>query len=647
LPGAAARGTVQPTGVPDAQPIPVIAIPKTSREEPVSRSPAPSPFTAARGRRFRAVRGRRRRPVLRPGFLAVRRRRSPAAGRARAPRAAVFLFAAAAGALFTPVGTEAQGLTADEVIRVDSVFEDWSDPAGPGAAVAITRNGRIVYSQGYGSAQLEYRIPVAPTTIFHVASVSKQFTTFAVALLARDGLLSWDDEVHRHLPELPDLGRPVTLRHLANHTSGVRDQWELLIQAGWRIDDVITRDQIMALMARQRELNFEPGSEYLYSNMGYSLLAEVVERVSGMSFGAFLHERVFLPLSMHRTHVHSDHTMVVPGRAYSYAPGANGEWRNAVLSYANQGATSLFTTVEDLARWIAEMEEPVVGDPDLWAEMVEPAPLNSGDTAPYGLGISVGTYRGLATRGHGGADAGFRTNLLHFPQERVGVVVFGNAASFNAAGMARGVADVILAGRLEEENGEEDPHRGPVTVAAETLEELVGVYRVPDGMLVSVVLRQGRLEAEVGPEDRFLLVPTSDSTFNVEALDGRLTFTRDGQRRVDGVVFASPDGTQRLRRVEITEMAPEELGAYVGTYYSPELDVVYRIRMEGDVLYVARPRQPAQALMVLDRDRFGASTWGLNTVEFSRDDDGRVDGFRVSGGRVRNLRFERVQEWAF
>jgi len=564
-----------------------------------------------------------------------------------------------AGAMAFAQSAEAQSITAAQVEAVDAAFQAWNDPAGPGAAVAVTWNGRIVYSQGYGSAQLEYRIPVTPTTPFHVASVSKQFTTFAVALLARDGLLSWDDEVHRHLPALPEFGRPVTLRQLAQHTSGIRDQWELLIQAGWRIDDVITRDQILALMARQRELNFEPGSEYLYSNMGYSLLAEVVEQVAGEPFGTFLRERVFLPLGMHRTHVHNDHTRIVPGRAYSYAPTPEQGWRNAVLSYANQGATSLFTTAEDLGRWMTEMESPMVGDEVLWAEMTEPARLNGGDTAPYGLGLSVGSYRGLRTIGHGGADAGFRTNLLFFPDEGMGVVVFGNASSFNAGGLAREVARVFLEDRLEPVEAEEATAAttgavpvGPVEVPRSALDELAGLYRLPTGALIAVSARDGGLVAEVDEETRFPLTPISETTFRVESAEGtsegsegRATFSRDGDGRVQGMTVALSDATLQGRRVEVASLPAEVMAQYEGSFYSPELDVVYRIRVREDELVVERPRQPEESLFVFDRDRFGSSQWGMNTVEFARDAEGRVVQMLVSGGRVRNVRFHRVDPW--
>lgn len=552
-----------------------------------------------------------------------------------------------AGALL-PGTLHGQGADQEQVEAVDAVFEEWSDAAGPGAAVAVTREGRVIYSQGYGSAQLEYRVPVTPTTPFHVASVSKQFTTFAVALLARDGILSWDDPVHEHLPDLPDLGATVTLRQLANHTSGVRDQWELLILAGWRIDDVITQDQIMDLMARQRELNFEPGSEYLYSNMGYSLLAEVVEEVSGEDFGDFLEERVFLPLGMHRTHVHDDHTHLVPGRAYSYRPASGEGWRKAVLSYANQGATSLFTTVEDLARWVAEMEEPAVGDEALWREMTQPAILNNGDTSSYGLGLSLGSHRGLTTQGHGGADAGFRTNLLHFPEERFGVVVFGNASSFSAGSKARRVAEVFLEDRMEPEEDEEkeEPEpRAPVTVDAEVLEELEGLYRVAEDEMITVEREDGQLMLRLPDDETHALAPESESAFRVPEVEGRVTFQRDREDRVEWLTFSHPDGRERARRVELASLPREELERYAGSYYSPELDVVYRLEVEDGRLEVHRPRQPEVALILLDRDRFASSSWGLNSVEFTRDDAGEVDGFRTSGGRVRDLRFHRVPEW--
>ena len=214
-----------------------------------------------------------------------------------------------------PIGLFAQE---DRTKRVDDLFESWSKPGTPGAAVAIIQHGKLVYEKGYGLANLEYDIPVTPQTIYHVASVSKQFTAMALVLLEQEGKLSLEDEVHKYLPELPDYKHPITLRQLLQHTSGIRDQWQTLALAGWRLDDVITQEQILRLLFHQKELNFVPGTRHLYSNGGYTLAAEVVARVSGKPFPEFCQDRIFGPLAMTRTHFHQDHRRIVHDRAYSY-----------------------------------------------------------------------------------------------------------------------------------------------------------------------------------------------------------------------------------------------------------------------------------------------------------------------------------------
>lgn len=229
--------------------------------------------------------------------------------------------------------------------KVDQLFATWDKPESPGAAIAVIKDGVVVYKRGYGSANLEYNVPITPQTVFHVASVSKQFTAFAIALLAHQGKLSLDDDIRKHLPEVPDFGKKITIRHLIHHTSGLRDQWTLLGMAGWRLDDVITKEHILKMVRHQKELNFDPGAENLYSNTGYTLLAVIVERVSGQSFRDYTDANIFKPLGMTNTHFHDDHERIVKNRAYSYSPaGPGGGFKAAPLNYANVGATSLFTT---------------------------------------------------------------------------------------------------------------------------------------------------------------------------------------------------------------------------------------------------------------------------------------------------------------
>ena len=421
---------------------------------------------------------------------------------------------------------------------IDAVFADLDRPGSPGASVAVIQDGDIIYSRGYGEAQIEHGVPVTTRTIFHVASVSKEFTAMAVTMLAADGALSLEDPVQQHLPFVPEFEHPVTVRQMIYHTSGIRDQWQLLGMSGWRLDDVITTEQIIALMTRQRELNFVPGSEYLYSNMGYTLLAQTVEAVSGMSFAEFTASRIFQPLGMDRTHFHDDHEHMVPDRAYSYKPAPAEEpaadqaagteapddrprYDKSVLSYANAGATSLFTTAEDLARWLDNFRHETLGGPAVMATMQARGVLNDGDTIPYAHGLSVGEYRGLRTIGHGGSDAGFRTQVYWFPEANTGVVVLTNAANGNPAGRARGVADIVLAGSFTEDEGEED---GPPPAAADStppwvpdpvaLAAYAGSYYSPeldalyhldvaDGRLVAHHIRHGAIDLDPRAPDEF------------------------------------------------------------------------------------------------------------------------------------------------
>jgi CubicO group peptidase (beta-lactamase class C family) len=446
--------------------------------------------------------------------------------------------------------------------HVDRLFSDIVSDTSPGAAIAIIHEGRVVYSRGYGMANLEYDIPITPSTIFHVASVSKQFTAFAIATLADRGLLSLDDDVRIYMPDIPDFGQTITIRHLIHHTSGLRDQWELLAVAGWRLDDVITKEHILKMLRHQRELNFGPGDEYLYSNMGYTVLAEIVERVSGQSFKDWTHENIFEPLGMTNTHFHEDHQHIVPNRAYSYTPHPDNDFQTSILSYANVGATSLFTTVEDLTRWMINFDTAVVGSKRIFSTMHQRGMLNNGERLEYAFALTVQNYRGLEVIGHGGADAGFRSYAGRFPEADFAVIVLSNLGTFSPQRMAYRIADLFL-------------------------------------------------------HDKF---DASES-----GIPGR-----EHNRQVPGK--SDTPGVQPIR---------QQLREYTGTYYSEELGTFYLIELHGDKLIATHRRHSDIDLMPAGADRFGGNRFWFQTVEFIRKGDERVEGFRLSGGRVRNLWFEK------
>ncbi|HEY4132314.1 MAG TPA: serine hydrolase domain-containing protein, partial [Gemmatimonadaceae bacterium] len=277
---------------------------------------------------------------------------------------------------------------------IDKVFDAWRSTNGPGCAVGVGRNGNVMFERGYGMANLETGTPITPSSIFHVASVSKQFTAMSIMLLEHDGKLSVNDNIRKYLPEIPDYGTPITIRHLLTHTSGLRDQWSLMyLQRGRFEEDRITEADVMDIVPRQTALNFTPGAEYLYSNTGFTLLGVIVKRVSGKSLRDFADERIFKPLGMTHTHFHDDYSMLVPGRTSAYEPRGN-SWRVSIPNFDVYGATSLFTTVGDLLTWEANFDNPTIADRTIVSRMEAPTILTNGDTSTYGFGLIAGTYRG-------------------------------------------------------------------------------------------------------------------------------------------------------------------------------------------------------------------------------------------------------------
>ena len=304
--------------------------------------------------------------------------------------------------------------------RVDAVFKDYDSATSPGCAVAVFQGDKILYKRAYGMANLDHDVRLSTSSVFHVASVSKQFTAAAILLLAQDGKLGLDDDIRKHVPELPDFGTTITIRQLANHTSGIRDQWDLLGLAGWRYSrDLITDDDVLELLARQKDLNFPPGTRHMYSNSGYTLLAVIVSRVSGKSFRDFTTERIFAPLGMTSTHFRDAFTEIVKNQAYGYAPFGQ-TFRLSTTNFDTAGATSLLTTVEDMAKWYANFDTGTVGGDKLLGGLLDRGVLKDGTRIDYAFGMTHGTYRGAATIGHGGADAGYRADFVRFtnPQAR-------------------------------------------------------------------------------------------------------------------------------------------------------------------------------------------------------------------------------------
>ena len=529
--------------------------------------------------------------------------------------------------------------------QVDELFTEWDTNNTPGAAVAIVKDGAIIYKKGYGIANLEYDIPITPSSIFHIASVSKQFTVFSILLLEKQGKLSLDDDIRKYIPEVPDFGKTITLRHLASHTSGLRDQWNLLSMAGWRMDDVITKAHVLKLVSMQKELNFNPGDEFAYCNTGFTLLAEVVARVSDMSFAVFTEKNIFEPLEMNNTLFYDDHEKIVKNRAYSYQQDSSG-FKKSVLNYANVGATSLFTTVEDLSLWAMNFTDIKVGDSTIINKMNTPAVLNNGETFGGALGQFVGDYRGLNEIQHGGADAGYRSYLTRFPTENFAVIVFSNSAEFNPDGIAHKIVDIYLEDKLKPEDRPEEikeaSNSEAITVDEKILSTYVGDFELQPGFVISINLNEGKLTGQATGQAAFPLTPKSTTEFKVEGVDAKIEFIPNEGENIKLIKLHQGGQIMDAPRVDKLKKSSVILTDYSGDYYSEELATTYTFTVVGDSLVAKHSRLNDFKLNHIKEDMFFGEAWFFGQVEFIRDENNIVTGCKVSNGRVRNLFFEKI-----
>jgi CubicO group peptidase (beta-lactamase class C family) len=547
-------------------------------------------------------------------------------------------------ALCTAAIAQSAGTDKAAAGKVDEVFAQFDKPGSPGCALAVIKDGQITYKRGYGMSNLEYGIPISPSSIFHVASISKEFTAMSVVMLAQQGKLSLDDDVRKYVPEVPDFGEHITIRHLIHHTSGLRDQWSLLDLAGWREDDVITEADILNLVSRQKALNFKPGAEYLYSNTGYTLLAVIVKRVSGQSLREFAEANIFKPLGMTRTHFHDDHTMIVRDRTSAYQPRKGGGLKISIPVFDTYGATSLFTTVEDMAKWDQNFTSKRVGGEAAIEQMLSPGVLNSGKKLTYAFGLVVGEYKGLKTVGHGGADAGYRADFVRFPDQRFSVVCLCNFSRSNPGTLTRRVADIYLADHLKRDLSKEKKSPA-VASTSERPSELelaskVGAYYDRKGeQMIRVEMKDGKLMADVGPG--FPLNPLSKNLFQVVGAPVQVTFEGMANGHPQRMVVVA-EGEAEPTVYEYTETAnptPAQLAEYVGTYYSEELDARYTLIVKDGKLILRRKKFDDSALKPMSADSFTDPETG--DIKFIRDGVNNLSGFELNAGRVRHLKFSK------
>jgi CubicO group peptidase (beta-lactamase class C family) len=541
--------------------------------------------------------------------------------------------------LFVPFSLSAQHVPDSISRKIDSVFQSFT-AAGPGCAVMVSKNGEVIFQKGYGLANMEYAIPVTPKTIFHIASESKQYVAFCMLLLEKEGKLSLDDDIRKHLDYIPDFGQKITIRHLIHHTSGLRDQWQLLATAGWQLDDVITQEHIIKLISKQKALNFNPGEEWLYCNTGYTLMAEIVKKVSGLTLRQYTEKNIFGPLGMKDTHFHDNYTEIVPGRAYSYGFRQGGGFQHAVLSYSTVGATSLFTTVLDEAKWLNNYETGTVGGKDLVEKMYQVGVLNDGRKLGYAFAIGIGKYKGWQQIGHGGGDAGFRTYACRFPEKGLGIAVFSNFGGADPTGLTNRVANVFISDTKEEPKPAEVYFTDSML-----LKKLPGKYYTERGDLAEMVWQNGKLfrrNSNNGSTSEIKLIAEGNNRYK-SSIGGVLVLD---EKNISGDSIMTLKIEQQttvqffIRQPKTNQPVTE---AFAGKFYGAETEAFYYITHKDGQLTLEHRKYSSVPLKNIAPDQFTSPHWWMNHIRFIRDRQGKVIAFEVNSGRVFHLRYDKVK----
>lgn len=540
------------------------------------------------------------------------------------------------------VAPVARGQSSDDfrARQVDSLFAHLNQGISPGIAVAVVRDGKVILRRGYGLADLEHHVPVTPTTVFDVASLAKQVTGFAIATLVADGKIALGDDIRRHVPELPDFGRVITIDHLVHHASGLRDWVGTLSVAGWRRNDAITSRDVMTMAQAQGALNFVPGTRSLYSNTGYVVLAELVQRVTGKPFAEWARANLFAPLGMTSTHLRADYAEVIPDRAFGYGRNPDGSFRATPNLLAAPGSSSLFTTVDDFAKWMINFDTGAVGGRRAVEVMRAPGKLSDGTVVRYGYGITTGTspFNGLPFFSSNGGWASFTAFDAYFPEQRFGVVVFSNSEVVNAQQAAIQITNLYLPPTPRADSAQASPRAA--SPSPSDLDAFAGLYRFDSGSHVRITRFGSMLLSQVPREGNLVMSPKSEREFGVEHEDDEtpVAFERTAGGRATALTY----GGRRAVRADSTSLERPDLAAFAGDYDSEELGTSYRVTRKGGALQLEHRRRGTIPLTWLWGDEFSGLDYYFGSVEFERDRSGKVTGLVINGDpRSLNLRFTR------
>jgi len=528
--------------------------------------------------------------------------------------------------------------------KVDQLMASNTGNDVPGAAVMVMKDGDIILHNTYGMASLTYDVPMDSDTRHNIGSTSKQFTAFGMSLLEEQGKLSLDDDIREYIPELPAFDDTVTIRHLLTHTSGYREYLNTLSLTGRNLSTEIDPDMIIRIIQNQDELQNKPGDEFNYNNTGFSLMSEVVHRVTDVPFPEWMENNVFLPLGMDDTVIKNRSGMIIDDRSTGYTISEEGVYEEVTDLSGAMDAGGIYTTMDDLAEWIRNLNSPAVGDEEIIREISTSYVLNNGEETSYGLGLGIGEHRGLKTLQHGGADMAHRSMLVYFPEIDAAVVTQSNDAGFRGD-HAFTIADAFFEEYYDDNSEDEDEKpevAGEFTYDHEQFDALSGRYEleIQPGFILTFDRDGERLYTQATGQPEIDIRATSDSTFTLVGVAADITFHMNEDMTADSLTLHQ-NGNHIAKRIEWNPSA-DELEQYTGTFYSDEIRTVYTLVTEDESLMLKHYQMDPVQLNPAQEDEF-AGGFPIGNISFIENNEGDIAGFTVSNGRTRGVLFKKIE----
>ncbi len=539
---------------------------------------------------------------------------------------------------FSLVSVQAQ-LSTVQTQKIDSLFNSWTEANQPGGAVGIMQNGEIIYSKAFGLASLEYQVPNTTETLFNIASVSKQLTAMGIVLLHEKGLLSIDDDIRKHLPDMPDFGHTITIRHMLHHTSGMRSLHAMLNLAGWRRGDPRTNEDLYRFMLKQKELNFIPGDEYLYCNTGYILMTNIIENVTKEKFSQWMKTNVFEPLGMGDTYVEDRYDRIVPNNATSYYA-RNSSYFRAVEFWGYVGSGNVHSTTTDLLKWLQNFSTPAANWSSAFEILKTTDPLNDGSENNYAFGLNIGDFKGNNKISHSGGIGGFRAYTSHYPEEQLSIAVLTNFSSSNSGGVERKVADLLLKNKTKTTVAIAKP-KVAKSVITFPLEQLVGKYELRSDLIANISIENDSLHVlQEWNKSEYNIYNTTGNTYEIPK-DANIQFIfSDVKYNATQLltVYQNSRKTEAKRYVQ-EDISNIDLSDYTGRFYSPELESTLDIMLKEAQLIGHHGRHGDLPMQLIGTDALEITDFA--TIDVVRDSKNVITGIRISNGRARNVWFEK------